>query len=123
MCAQLDSPTASKLGVSHCPCRDPRHLGRMQLEVQVHAPRHGAATAMEVCNRAESGGEWTGRQWGRPFRGHAATANERIMRARYCHAATRGFLAATSQAVAIYLGLRHTTQRKLRHAVCEERGR
>ena len=67
MCAQLDSPTASKLGVSHCPCRDPRHLGRMQLEVQVHAPRHGAATAMEVCNSAESGGEWTGRQWGRPF--------------------------------------------------------
>ena len=50
MCAQLDSPTASKLGVSHCPCRDPRHLGRMQLEVQVHAPRHGAATAMEAVS-------------------------------------------------------------------------
>ena len=94
MCAQLDSPTAAQLGVSHCPCAGPAPLwphavgSACVCTAAWGSDSHGAC-AFRLCDTEcavqESGRVGSGEG---ALGGHATTAEEHVMCARYCHTAS-----------------------------------
>mmetsp|Transcript_43717 Transcript_43717/g.92992 ORF Transcript_43717/g.92992 Transcript_43717/m.92992 type:complete len:182 (-) Transcript_43717:186-731(-) len=110
------------LGV-HMHMRDPRHRGRLQLEVRVRAQRHAAATSVGFVSLgmcAPQGAVQEGGQAGceeGELGEHAAIAEEPAVLCAVLPCCLDSLAATSREAVGkLSLGARHTARRRLRRA-------